>query len=77
MIVNVPEVTPSNKTYIIVLATVIPIVSIAIIGIVIWMKMSSSSGILADISRPFTDLNHHREVSTELELDSLPDDNFF
>jgi hypothetical protein len=73
----IPEITPTNKTNIIVLATVIPVVSILIIGIVIWMRMSSSSGILTNIFRPSMKSSHQDELSPELELDSIQDDNFF
>ena len=68
------DIIPSNKTYIIVLATVIPCVLILSIIIIIYLKRSSSTNILTTISHPFTNLNKHKKSTNDYELDQVEDE---
>ncbi|UJR24897.1 hypothetical protein I4U23_006263 [Adineta vaga] len=72
------EPTPTNKTLVIVVATVIPVVLIAIVGGIVWMKISSSasSDILGTFSQPFTTLDENEMFSSQIELDSVDETAF-
>ena len=69
----------NNKTLTIVLATVIPTVSIAAIGFVVWMKMSSSasSRLIAKFSRSSGKLDENEMVSSIDGEVKLVDENSF
>jgi hypothetical protein len=71
------DIIPSKKTYIIVLATVIPSVVILSIIIIIYLKRSSSTNILTTISRPFTNLNKNKKSTNDYELDQVEDESAF
>ncbi|CAF1010293.1 unnamed protein product [Adineta ricciae] len=70
---------PNNKTLTIVLATVIPTVSIAVIGFVVWMKMSSSasSSLIAKFSRSSGKLDENEMLSSTDGEVKLVDENSF
>jgi uncharacterized membrane protein len=69
---------PFNKTYIIILATVIPVVLIVIIGTIIKIKRSSSNHSSAKKTPgSFVDLKHHQSSSNDFELEATKKDYVF
>ena len=62
-------VLPHEKSHIIIMATVIPIVWIAFIIAVLWMRRST--GVLGGILDPFTDSSRSGESSGSYELSTV------
>ncbi len=60
---------PREKSHIIIMATVIPIVWIAFIVALVWVRRSS--GVLSGILDPLTDLSNGGENSGGYELNSI------
>jgi hypothetical protein len=63
------ENLPHEKSHIIIMATVIPIVWLAFIVALVWVRRST--GVLGGISDPLTDLSNEGENSGGYELSSI------